>query len=177
MDTRGQFLKAMMTLLKKYTMEKITTDMILEESTMSKSSFYRYFADKYELMTACYTDYADKIIQEHNASGWETITLKIMQFEYDNKELFTNIFKLQGQDAFCTFLYNYKLDLQKKAYMKSKGIANLTTYETYIIELYCSGVICCEKRWVDNGMDIPPNQMTQLFIDAISELIKEPLLA
>ncbi|HAZ05014.1 MAG TPA: TetR/AcrR family transcriptional regulator, partial [Acetobacterium sp.] len=50
MNTKKIIADSMFSLLKTKSFNKITVDKILSESGVSRSTFYRYFSDKYELM-------------------------------------------------------------------------------------------------------------------------------
>lgn len=173
MDTRKQIIKAMFELLSKYPIEKITGDMIAEQSGLSRTSFYRKFQDKYHLMTMCYADYADKIVKNEIEGGnWAAAIEKSLQFIYNNKKVFENLFKSEGPDSFSKYLYADFLRKLKENYMKFKGIGKLTLYEDYIIKLYISGIVHCEEEWVKNGMNLSPNELTQIIMDAMPDTIK-----
>ena len=51
MRTKEIITNAFIDLLKREPFSKITTQMILEASGVSRSTFYRHFKDKYDLMT------------------------------------------------------------------------------------------------------------------------------
>jgi len=177
MDTRRQIIEAMFVLLSKYPIEKITGDMIAEQSGLSRTSFYRKFQDKYHLMTMCYADYADKIVKEEIEKGdWATAIEKSLKFILDNKKVFENLFKMEGQGSFSKYLYADFLHKLRESYMRLKGIRELTLYEDYIIKMYISGMVHCEEEWVNSGMNLPPDELAHIIIDAIPDVLKSVLL-
>lgn len=48
-------------LFRKYPLEKITVNMIIENAGVSKSTFYRYFLDKFDVMNYNYKRVLDEI--------------------------------------------------------------------------------------------------------------------
>ncbi len=48
--TIRDFENALITLLEKNSFESLTVDQICKEALMHRSSFYRYFSDKYDLL-------------------------------------------------------------------------------------------------------------------------------
>jgi len=177
MDTRKQIIEAMFELLHNYPIEKITGDMIAEQSGLSRTSFYRKFQDKYHLMTMCYADYADKIVEKEIEDGdWAAAIEKSLQFIFENKKVFENLFKNEGPDSFSKYLYADFLRKLRENYMKLKGIRKLTLYEDYTIKLYISGMVHCEAEWAKSGMNLPPNELTQIIMDAMPDPIKSVII-
>lgn len=54
MNSEKRLMQAIKCLLDKHPIEKITINMILEESDLSKSTFYKYYSDKYDLAVSYY---------------------------------------------------------------------------------------------------------------------------
>jgi len=170
MKTKDQLIKAMYELLQKYPIEKITVDMIIEYCDLSsRTSFYRYFQDKYQLMAMCYISYEDKLRKEF--VGQEQILEKTLQFMFENKKTFENMFKSEGQDSFVKFLYADYFHKLKEKYMKARGVTELTVHETYYMELYLSGVVNCLDNWVKKGMDISPKEMSDIIIESMPDML------
>lgn len=64
MNAKKRMIYAIKGLLDKYPIQKITTDMIVKESDLSKTTFYRYFQDKYMLMKEYYFYVVDNILSK-----------------------------------------------------------------------------------------------------------------
>jgi len=112
MNTKKMITDSMFCLLKIKSLDKITIDMILNECQVSRSTFYRYFNDKYELMNWCYKSYVDTLlIRVYNGNeSWKSTLSLIYQFLNDNHEYFEQASKVQGNNSFEDFLYSYSYD-------------------------------------------------------------------
>lgn len=141
----------------------ITIDMILKKSDVSKSTFYRHFHDKYELMDLYYRDNIDKIFKNVNNIGWLDTTYLVIEFVYINKAYFQNVFKIEGQNSFYNFLLDYTIQFCKDIYIKNKGSETLSFEEVSSIEFYCYGSIDFARKWVCNGMLQSPKELADLF--------------
>lgn len=174
MNARRQIIDAMFVLLNKYPMDKITVDMIAKQCEMSRTSFYRYFQDKYQLMIMAYVYYVEKITEEDLRNrNWTAATEKILKLMVNNKSAFENMFKVGGQDSFSKALYANNLHLLREAYMRIREIKELSRHETRLMELYISGMVFLEKQWVRRNLDQSPEEMALIIMDAMPEKIKK----
>ena len=67
-------------LSRKYSLDKITVNMIIEESGVSKATFYRYFLDKYDVMNYNYKRVLDEIFSKNACKSWFDLVLNILTF-------------------------------------------------------------------------------------------------
>jgi len=177
MNARKQIIESIFILLNKYPMDKITVDMIAEQCEMSRASFYRYYQDKYQLMTMAYVFYAEKLAEKDlNNRDWLAALEKILQFMFDNRKAFENMFKVEGQDAFYKALYANNLHMLREHYMKIKGITKLTPYEAHLLEFYITGMTNYEKQWVRGEIDLSPKEVAQIISDGMPDVIKSVLM-
>ena len=57
--THNAIVNAFLVLIKEHDFNKISVDMIMKKATVSRSTFYRYFKDKYDVMNATYKNLLD----------------------------------------------------------------------------------------------------------------------
>ena len=82
---------------------KLTVQNILDEAHVSRSTFYSFFSDKYDVINYYFESYANAITNgNQNAENNCAYT-----FLYDNKEYFINALSVEGQNSFENFFYNY----------------------------------------------------------------------
>ena len=65
--------------------QKISVDMIMKEAEVSRSTFYRYFKDKYEVMNANYKNVLDYYVAPQRSSSYRDLCCHL--FEYGQKHL------------------------------------------------------------------------------------------
>jgi len=177
MDTRKQIVEAMFELMSNYPIEKITVEMIADRCKMARSSFYRYFQDKYQLMAMTYVFLSDKLIAEDLKNrDWASALEKILQFMLDNKSAFVNMFKIEGQDSFYKFLYAHNLKLLRETYLEIKAAKNVTLYETCMMELYTSGMVHLQEKWVTSEIPISPAEMANIILNGMPALLKTVMM-
>jgi AcrR family transcriptional regulator len=140
-------MNTMKEMLEKHTIEKITVDMILKESGVSRATFYRHFCDKYDLMYAYYRSHIDSISDESNA--YENI-LQLCDFIRENKKYFSNIAKNDGDQSFFSFFcgHSYKW-IESHIVQKKKKPLNES--EILAAKFYLAGIGYCLEEWIVSG--------------------------
>lgn len=171
-NTQKRILQAFYDLVQNYSFDCITIDMILKKSEVSKSTFYRYFHDKYELMDLYYRDSLNKIFKNADNLSWFDTTYLIIEFLNKHETFFKNIFKTEGQNSFFNFLSEYTVLFCKNTYIRNKGSEDLSFEESAAIELYCYGSVAITKKWVCSGMPQSPKELAELFDKCIPAHIR-----
>lgn len=175
LSSKNRILSSFYELIQENSFDSITIEMIIKKSDVSKTTFYRYFRDKYELMDLYYRDNIEKIFMNVDNSSWLNTSYLIMDFIYKNKKYFQNIFKIEGQNSFSDFLLDYTIQFCKNIYMKNKGTDKLSMEEALSIELYCSGSLYITKKWVLSGMLQSPKEISELFYKCTPTHIRQYL--
>lgn len=177
MNTKKIIADSMFLLLKTKSFEKITIEMILNKSSVSRSTFYRYFNDKYELMNWCYQSYVDTLLMKvyKGEECWRTTLTLIFQFLNDNHEYFEQASKVQGKNSFSDFLYNYSYEFYKNIYLAKKNEKALSDYARIALEFNCFGSVHIVKKWLENGRKESVSDISEWTFELIPELFRRVL--
>jgi len=179
-DNRGEYalnskkflLNSIYELLQKNSLEKITVEMILEDSGVSRATFYRYFRDKYELMNWYYKVNIDKLTINIKELPWKDALIEILEFLKSNRDYFKNAIKVEGPDSFIQFLYQYSFDFYEREYLKHIGRESLNIEAKICIEFLSSGHVFVLKKWLERGCQVPPKDMAEILFLLIPENIR-----
>lgn len=101
--------KALAESLKKFMrmegIEKIKVEDICEDSNVSRRSFYRYFLDKYDLLTWTYNDDFCRMVEVRpDKTIWDYYP-EILQYIHQDPQFFKNAFSYTGQNSFRYFCF------------------------------------------------------------------------
>ena len=176
--TKDQLVRAFFELLKQYPLDKITVEMILKQSNLSRRTFYSEYQNKYHLMAACYVYYVGELTKDEVAKadlygGME----KTLQFMSDNKQIFVNLFSGRAREHFNKYLLSAYIHKTSEIYKEKKEVAQLSLHEAYSLELYNLGVVNCIELWVLRGMKLTPKEMTDVILDSMPEMLKKVMQA
>jgi AcrR family transcriptional regulator len=153
-------------------LDKITVKEIVDDSSMTRQTFYRYFHDKYDLVNW----YFDKLAQQTIKKMGVSLTLKeglIKKFSLLKKEkgFFTEAFKSKD----CNSLFDYDLQLITDYYTTliiNKTKKPLDTELRFLLDMYCLGSMHMMLKWILDGMKIEPEDIVNFLIDGIPEKLK-----
>lgn len=88
--TVRDFQNALESLLKTHQFEHLTIDQICNEALLHRSSFYRYFHDKYDLLEQTINTRLNILIEQSDRNEDEFVEIMI-KYVGDNREIFRNL--------------------------------------------------------------------------------------
>ncbi|WP_077612507.1 TetR/AcrR family transcriptional regulator C-terminal domain-containing protein [Clostridium sp. Marseille-P2415] len=150
MNTKEILITGMFNLMKEQSFDNITIQMILNECNVSRSTFYRYYRDKYDIMNDCYQYEADGLLKMVDSIGWEAVLTKIFSFEKENLSFFYQASKIDGKNSFWDFLYDYSY----KFYSRNLDLSD--EYNKIALTQTIAGEIQVVKDWIETGCQIEP---------------------
>ena len=173
--TRNKFVSSMMQLMEKKPLDKITVKEIVENSGMTRQTFYRNFKDKYDLVNWHFGKLADQSFRQMGVS----LTLKeglIKKFQFIQNErcFFTSAFQSQDYNSLIQYDYECILEFYTNIIKKKTG-KPLDKDIRFLLEMYCRGSIYMTVEWARKNMDLKPEEMANLLILALPEPLEELL--
>jgi len=168
MNTRKLLIVTVKQLLEKKNFEELTVQDILDASGISRGTFYRYFSDKYDVVNSYYREYVmDNIMSEFNGTNHTEITIGILEFIFKNKEYFSNIVFVEGQNSFCEFLYDFSYSFYKENCLRNSKKSELSEEQAFKLDLVTAQQIYQLKKWVKDGCKIPPENVARWAEDLV----------
>lgn len=155
-------------LLQRQSFKEISVKDIVDNCDVSRSTFYRYFKDKYELMNYFFQSELDVILSNYSdITDWKKVTHETVHFIYHNKVFFKNIIHFKGQNSFLDHIFEkthfYFISRLNSFYPN----AEIPTELVKSVEFYCSGLIFILERWIMNDMKESPDTFCKWAIDFI----------
>ena len=87
--------------------QKISVDMIMKEAEVSRSTFYRYFKDKYEVMNANYKNVLDYYVAPQRSSSYRDLCCHLFEYGQKHLKIFKRAMESTGFNSFNNFIYEY----------------------------------------------------------------------
>lgn len=178
-DTKTILCEALLLLAKNKPLESITILEILQQSGISRATFYRHFRDKFDLMSYSYTNFSNDLLYKmldnrtrplHDIQA--EISLKAAYNYYNNKEYYANIVKYTGQNSFTEA--SIKNGIDYFIYMfKSQGLFQISNDLLFAIKYHASAATYMLIDWMDNGFNISPEEHCRLLQNSMPSIIKE----
>ncbi len=165
------FSKTLEQLLKKKELEDISASEIIEQSGLSRSTFYRHFTDKYELANWKYKEMLGRLSRDHTSPDTSGKNLRsLVDFIYSNRDYFKKVIAYTGQNSFYEYYLSVSVEwaeqIQKKAGRK------LTRKDIYTLRYHSAGIVDILQEWLQSDDPLPPEAFFEIIRDNRSELIK-----
>lgn len=158
-------------LSRKYPMDKITVNMIIEESGVSKATFYRYFLDKYDVMNYNYKRVLDEIFSKNACKSWFDLVLSILTFIEKDCNRIKNAFMYFGVNSYAQYVFEYSLNRMNEKCME-KNEHCLSDKEIYTAKFIIYGSVYTVRDWLFNGRPIQKKELAKQIDDAIPDKYK-----
>ena len=149
--TKRAIAESFQRLLEQRSFASITVEDISKEASISRRTFYRHFADKYELLNWIYD--CDMEIQ---ARGEEVITSQdylkeICCIFYKNKLFYKKAFMVEGQNSLCEYCQNQLCGVVRNDFPPKDSSENLYTHMlNYFTKAICDAI----RLWIMDERDM-----------------------
>ncbi len=154
MRTKDSIIAAFNELITKHNLEDITVEMICEIAQISRTTFYRYYKDKYEVMNDNYK----RLLDHYVASDLCHSYMDLFEYMYlGARTIFPDMarmFRSVGANSFSDFIYNYSLENLHQITIRERG-TDLTEDEVMQCDLFCWGLAYMYEKWIEGKYDIP----------------------
>ena len=147
--------------------EKITIKMITDKAGVIRPTFYNHFQDKYEVIERIIrVDITNpvKVLLE-NEMVTEAVALIFANLQKE-KDFFLKISKMEGQVTFESIAKAAIIELLTEFIQgKQQNRKNLPVWFTreHLAEYYAQEISFILIKWVQNGMNVPPREMANLY--------------
>ena len=145
---------------------KITVKEICETMHISRTTFYKYFKDPYHIMETIVVNDSLTTMKTLLDAGLDPMTITegwYIEF-YKNKDLYYYAIKDETQNSLFNTLINkvteFNMQIYKDVYPSE--------YVDYYAYKYAASQAMLLKKWILDGMKLPPKVMAQIFLNDIN---------
>ena len=173
--TRMVLRESLMELMKKKPISAISIKEICAEADLSRSTFYKYYTDQYDLLKKIEEEqlaFIDSIFKKYAFHKNDTRTAiqmveELLQHIADNKSIYV-LFSKNGDIDFQQNLFS---SIYQRNYLKSitDKLPDEQTKQCYFLFIV-TGTIGILYNWIKNGMDIPIPELAKLLIKVTSQI-------
>lgn len=154
-------------LLERESIEKITVDEICEKAEISRRSFYRYFIDKYDVVSWIVDrEYFDHIGMEEDLSLWDSYP-SFLQYLYDNRIWIRNALPYQGQNSLREHLFRRTYPMICNDFNEQFPSEY---WEEFAVRTYFKMALESYEWWLGEKDPLSPEEMVQLTFSVIQPL-------
>ena len=164
-------LDAFQRLLKEHDFNKISTEMIMNAATVSRSTFYRYFKDKYDVMNATYKNLLDHYVSPERSENYRDLCYHLFKYGQENLSIFKNALNSTGFNSFNNFIYEYSYRTALEITKANRNGVGFTPAEELQVDIFCNGICAVYRKIVCQSYSLSPMDAA----DALYEMMPESL--
>lgn len=169
--TQKAIVDAFNTLISKYNFEKISVDMIIREADISRSTFYRYFRDKYDVMNVNYKNLLDYYVSPERCKNYRDLYYHLFRAAREGWKYLENAFNSTGINSFSNYIYEYSYETALSITKTNRDGQGFTLTEELQFDVFCYGISEMYKNWVFEKYAIDASDAA----DALYEMMPESL--
>lgn len=157
--------------MEEYPFEKITVEMIIKKSELSKATFYRYYIDKFDVMNFSYVNFVEKIFKFHLCKNFKDIFVRLLVNADENATRIKNAYAYNGTNSFTKFLhdYSYKKFME---FIKENRHDKSNDEEKLRISLFCYGFIWIINDYIDKKIDLTKEEIADIMLNSLPDSIQ-----
>ena len=174
--TRMVLRESLMELMKTKPISAISIKEICAKADISRSTFYIYYADQYDLLkkieeetiTFIDTVYNKYVFHKNDKRGTLEMMEEILQYIADNNKSIYVLFTENGDIHFQKTLFS---SMYQKNFIKSlTDKFNDESTKQYYFLFIATGTVGLICHWINNGMDKPIHELAKLIINLTSPI-------
>lgn len=159
-------------LLQEKPFDSITITDITDRCGAARSTFYKHFSDKYDIMIWRYHCALNTLLtKEKGVAVWREGTLCGIRYLAENRNFFLKIIGYKGQNSVHDFFYNYSVEFTQEILRRELGVAELPYADGESIKLYLMGTSRYIMEWLKT-MHMTPEELAEFLCDCIPASLK-----
>lgn len=159
--------------------DKITVPDIVQNCAYSKTTFYRLFQDKYDLMAWDYTRRQQEIMDQMENPDYEwkaTLLDGALLFQEQRDYLKNLLLHTAGYESFSKYMKQRHFDILKKCVLDASGEETLDVKTEMYVRTYCQGTVELICDWIMGVYDAGPEALAEVFENCLPQPLHKYLL-
>lgn len=176
MNTKKIIMDAALELFHKQSIDKISVQDIIDKAIVSRSTFYKYFYDKYDVITVYCEDATKEIVDSLSGHPWEEVYTAQNKFVYDNLPLFKVMFQKDTTGSLSRFMAKNNYQQIMDAYLAGSRAEAPTEEITIALTFTISGLEEIIRNWVLHGAPDDAFRFSEMSFNFIPEILRRYLV-
>lgn len=151
MDAKKLIENALIDLSKEYSIDHITVQMILDKSTLGRTTFYRYFRDKYDVQEQIFLEKLQDIVESKDSLDGKVFYVRMLTLIQDNREFFYSFLTRFNGEAFDDFILKIVEKSIMRNFQHKEYFKNQEKYMKYALAYFTKGTYAVMKEYIMSG--------------------------
>lgn len=167
--TKQHILNAFNSLVQKRSFDKITVDNICQEAEVGRTTFYRYFTDKYDILDYSVQQMFERAKKEKQFTSFRDLFEFIGNVALSYWRPLANLYDTTAIDTLHNSYTKYSEEIATDFIVKKRGNQPFSPKEKVQMRVICSGCSHFFEDYVKNKITISPEELA----DAIYILVPD----
>lgn len=155
--TRDHILTVFNDLMDRKAFEKITVEEVCREAGISKPTFYRYYKDKYDVMTYNFRKLFDRHLNLALDGNVEAFLTAMYRSTQDNFEPIKRTFEILGRNSMNDVIYSICVGALVE-WLAEKQDGEITKEQRIQCDILAYGISYIGDNWVNGRYDLTPEE-------------------
>ena len=169
--TATAILTAFNRLIVEHDFQKISVEMIMAEASVSRSTFYRHFKDRYDVMNANFKHLLDYYVAPEQSKNYRDLCFHLFEYGQNHLNIFRRALESTGFNSFSNFIYEYSYQTALAITRANRDGAGFSPAEELQVDVFCNGICAVYKKLVCRRYHVDASTAA----DALYEMMPESL--
>ena len=177
--TKDLLVESFRELAERQSIHKITIRDITDNCKLSPATFYRYFQNKFDLITWDYGNRMKEIMTLACDEGksWSQLQLEYIRFYESHKSFFVNIIQhTRGYESFTRNMADIGAQQIRYYLLEGRGLPRLDADMELYIRIYCHGATMTVCEWLFDAIDATAEKLAVLLDNSLPLPLRESIL-
>lgn len=170
LDTKEYIVRVFQELMKREPFDSLSVQSIAAACGVSRTTFYRFFQDKYDLLIWSYTRQIDEICG-HVSSERDRLS-RILDLMARNKQYFRKALKSDKRQILEDCIFRRSVRAIRERLLREPDIPCLSDELLVKIEFCCVGAQYIVKKWLLGDTEEAPDVIADRILDCFPEPIR-----
>lgn len=175
MNTKKFICDTMLELIKEKDFDKITVQNILNRAQISRSTFYSYFENKYNVISWYCHEQARQMQEGFREPSWYELTLRLNKFASKNRFFFKSMYEKDSSQSYFSYEEKYMYDFLAQSYIKKHKLKKLTPQQHITILFAVRGNLSAIREWILKDLPFSYREISDITFKLLPTEIRECL--
>lgn len=164
LDTPTILYQSLEELLQKKEFAQISVSEIIQNCGASRSVFYKYFHDKYDLALWAWEQFIRSIVEcmKNSSDPIGNYTLQALSYIYSKRDFYKKLVKYKGQNSFSEIFLPMFIKSTSEYAKVALGVDTLSENVTFSIKFNGAAHAFIIQEWLESGCPESPEHLASL---------------
>lgn len=173
--TKRAVFRALVELMAERDFDSITVGDILERSGVSRTTFYRCFEDKYDVVNWSFKRFKNIRIQNKDQFySFESSLLVMNGYLREHKDYFARALRYRGQNSLRDYMYETNVEYMEQCWRERYGAVDGFGQEA-MIRFAAAGMSKIVEEWILGGCAEPDEEVVAAIVALVPDTLREVL--